>query len=134
MSLDIYLSDPTATYEAATLFESNITHNLNTMAEKAGLYDPLWRPYRIIAKAENVILHESDHEAEYEYEEFSRVTSNDIVDLVQKGLDKLKSDPEYFKKYNAPNGWGVYENLVEFTEEYLKALKEYPEAIIQVSR
>jgi precorrin-6x reductase len=38
MSLDIWLEI------SATPFEANITHNLNRMAEAAGVYKVLWRP------------------------------------------------------------------------------------------
>jgi hypothetical protein len=29
------------------VYNANITHNLGKMAEKAGLYETLWRPYRL---------------------------------------------------------------------------------------
>ena len=55
-------------------------------------------------------------------------------ELVEKGLADLKARPEYFEQFNSPNGWGMYENFVPFVSEYLEALKEYPEAKIQVCR
>ena len=38
MSLDVSLKDPTATYDTEYLYDANITHNLGTMANKAGIY------------------------------------------------------------------------------------------------
>jgi len=93
------------------VFERNITHNLNTMADKAGIYKALWRPEEIEAK-----------------------TAKDITPLLEKGLKKLKAKPDYFEKFNASNGWGMYEHFVPFVEECLDACKQYPNAKICVSR
>ena len=107
MSLDVYLTAvrPTEVYSA------NITHNLNSMADAAGIYQACWRPEEIGAKY-----------------------ASDIIPLLEKGLEDLKARPEYFKQFNSPNGWGVYENFVPWVEKYLAACKENPDAEIQVSR
>ena len=111
MSLDVYLKDPTATYDTNDLYWANITHNLGEMADKAGIYKALWRPEEI--------------GAEY---------AKDIIEVVEKGLEDLKARPEYFEQFNSPNGWGMYEHFVPFVADYLEALKEYPDAKISVSR
>ena len=97
--------------ETNEVYSSNITHNLGTMADKAGIYYALWRP-----------------------EEKGWKQAKDIIPVLEKGLKKLKSKSKYFEKFNAPNGWGIYEHFVPFVEEYLNACKEYPDAIIDVSR
>lgn len=110
MSLDIYLK-----YEEdgnnINVFDANITHNLGEMASKAGIYKALWRPEEIGAKE-----------------------AKDIVFILEKGLAKLKKKPEYFSRFNSPNGWGMYEHFVPFVEEVLSACKQYPSAKITVSR
>jgi hypothetical protein len=111
MSLDVYLNDPTATYETDSLYWANITHNLGEMADKAGIYKALWRPEEIGAKY-----------------------AKDIIEIVEKGLADLKARPEYFEQFNSPNGWGMYKHFVPFVEKYLEALKEYPDAEIYISR
>jgi len=111
MSLDVYLNDPTATYQTDSLYWANITHNLGKMAGEAGIYKALWRPEEI--------------EAKY---------AKDIIEKVEKGLADLKARPEYFEQFNSPNGWGMYEHFIPFVEEYLEALKEYPDAEIYISR
>ena len=88
----------------------NITHNLNTMAKKAGIYHCLWRP-----------------------DEVGITKANQLIEPLTKGLDDLKARPDYFKKFNSPNGWGMYQDFVPFVEEYLNACKEYPEANVEVS-
>lgn len=111
MSLSVYLEDPTATYETEYLYSSNITHNLWKMASEAGIYEALWRPEEIKAKY-----------------------AKDIIPLLEKGLADLKARPEHFEQFNSPNGWGMYKNFVPFVAKYLKACKEYPEAIIKALR
>lgn len=93
------------------VYWANITHNLNTMADKACIYQALWRP-----------------------EEIEKTKANEIIELLEKGLTDLKSRPEYFEKFNSSNGWGMYEHFVPFVENYLEACKENPDAVISISR
>ena len=111
MSLDVMLKDPTATYDTGYLYDANITHNLNTMAEAAGIYEALWRP-----------------------EDIDKTKAGEIIKLLEKGLKDLKARPEYFETFNSPNGWGMYEHFVPFVEKYLEACQTYPKSIIKVSR
>lgn len=110
MSLDVYLIEDKPE-EAEELYSANITHNLGKMAAEAGIYKALWRP-----------------------EEIGAEKAHDIIPIVTKGLADLKARPDYFKQFNAPNGWGLYKNFVPFVEKYLEALNDNPNAIIQVSR
>ena len=93
------------------LMSYNITHNLNTMADKCGLYEVLWQP-----------------------DENGYVKGKDIIDKLETGLKDLKNRPDYYKQFNSKNGWGVYENFVIFVENVLNGCKEYPNFIIEVSR
>lgn len=98
-------------YESGEVYSRNITHNLNKMADEAGLYKPLWRPDEIeITKAHQLIL------------------------PLQVGLTTLTRDPEHFKTFNPENGWGDYEGLVDFVKDYLQACEKYPDADVSVSR
>lgn len=110
MSLDFYLQYKIDGNEIS-VFDRNITHNLTTMADKAGIYYALWRP----------------EEKGWKY-------AKDIIPLLEKGIKKLKEKPKYFEKYNASNGWGLYEHFVPFVEEVLEACNKYPNATIYVSR
>jgi len=51
-----------------------------------------------------------------------------------QGLHNLKIEPERYKKFNPENGWGSYDGLVKFVENYLNACYEYPDADVEVSR
>jgi hypothetical protein len=110
MSLDFYLH-----YEvdgnSISVFDRNITHNLGRMAGAAGIYEALWRP-----------------------DEGGYTTAKEIILLLEKGLKKLLRSPAKYKKFDAENGWGLYEHFVPFVEEVLAACKQYPNAKINVSR
>jgi len=107
MSLDVYLTEVRET----TIYDRNITHNLNKMAEEAGIYKHLWRP-----------------------EEIGITKASQLIEPLRAGLGLLLTDPERFKKFNPPNGWGDYEGLVNFVSEYLATCEENPNASVRVSR
>lgn len=108
MSLDFYLTQvQTAEVE---VFDANITHNLTEMADKAGIYDALWRP------------------GEHGYKK-----AGQIIPILKEGLAKLEADPEYFKRFDSPNGWGRYIHFVPWVKKVLAACEEYPDADIRVS-
>lgn len=144
MSLDVslyrekivsYDKGLTFVQENECLYDSNITHNLNTMAEKAGIYKALWRPYQLDSRYNKEDFENPrDHQKEYEFENSCVIVASRIIPLLEKGLKKLRSKPKYFEKFNSSNGWGLYEHFVPFVEEYLESCKKYPEAIVKVSR
>lgn len=108
MSLDVYLTMPGNEQEE---YWNNITHNLNTMAGEAGLYECLWRP-----------------------DEHGYTTARQLIRPLIDGLDLLLKDPDKYKAFNPANGWGNYETLVSFVAHYLAACVEWPDAEIRVSR
>jgi hypothetical protein len=90
----------------------NVTHNLTTMAEEAGIYRALWRPEEL---AETPRL-------------------RDIEPVVREGLERLNADPKYFEKMNPGNGWGSRENLVKVCEWVLEYADLYPLAMVEACR
>lgn len=119
MSLDIYLiRKKYVSYnqvdwetEEETVFETNITHNLNRMASEVGIYEAIWQPY-----------------------ENGFDLASSIVPVLENGIGLLKSDPEKYKAFNPSNGWGSYDIFVPWLERLLEACKEYPNTKIIVSR
>ena len=100
-----------AEYETDEVYSANITHNLNTMAGEAGIYEPLWRP-----------------------DEIGITKAKELIEPLREGLHKLKSEPKKYKAFNPSNRWGSYEGLVRFVSNYLDACYENPEADVSVSR
>jgi hypothetical protein len=88
-------------YESFEVGYFNITHNLTTMADKAGLYEIMWHPTTTVAR--------------------------DFIEPLATGLTRLLNEPEYFKEFNPENGWGTYEYLVEVVSELLILCTKYPE-------
>ena len=112
MGLNVYLKDiGVHSGEEFELYSDGITHNLNEMAEAAGIYEVLWRP-----EDEGIEL------------------ASEIIPILEEGLEALIENPLYFEKFNPVNGWGTYDYLVRFCTNYLKACKLYPDSYVEVSR
>lgn len=119
MSLDVYLIRKkfvtydmvTFTEEEEVLYEANITHNLNKMAEAVGLYEYLWRP-----------------------DEIDITQACQLIEPLTIGLKKLREEELYLQTLNPSNGWGSYYGLVEFVRLYLDACKEFPNAEVKIWR
>lgn len=110
MSLDFYIMSVKGDYDS-TIESFNITHNLTHMADACGLYDVLWRP-----------------------EEHGYETTDDIADILLDGLNTLLESPERMRKYNAPNGWGMYEDFCRFVLDVYIAVRSNKGAFIHASR
>lgn len=93
------------------VYDANITHNLNTMADRAGIYKHLWRP-----------------------EEINITKAKELIKPIQKGLDDMKKRPEYYKRFDSPNKWGTYKDFIPWIEDYLEACIKYPNSDIHISR
>lgn len=107
MSLSVSLTK----VQPTCVFDYNITHNMNRMADAAGIYQALWRP-----------------------EELGFEFAWQLIAPLEQGLAYLLANQEELEKLNPPNGWGTYGGLVQFVEEYLTACRKHPTAIISVSR
>jgi hypothetical protein len=107
MSLDVDLYNP----DGECVYTANITHNLNKMADAAGIYKHLWRP-----------------------EEIGVTTAAQLIEPLRAGLAQMVERPTHFEQFNASNGWGLYENFVPWIAKYLEACIANPDATIRVSR
>jgi len=106
MRLDVYLNK-----DKETIYTSNITHNLTGMAEEAGIYKHLWRP-----------------------EELHIKKASELIDPLIEGLSKMLREPERFRKFNAPNGCGSYEDFIQFVQEYIIACADNPNSEVETWR
>lgn len=92
-------------------YTASITHNLNRMATAAGIYQHLWRP-----------------------EEIGITEARQLIEPLAEGVKRLRADPDHFKTFNPPNGWGTYENLIAFVDAYVLACKAFPGAEVSAFR
>jgi hypothetical protein len=93
------------------VWETNITHNLVAMAQEVSIYCMVWHPER------NGIT-----------------TAGQLIEPLQRAISLMESDAARFKKHDAKNGWGTYDQFLEWLKEYLAACQKYPTATIEVSR
>lgn len=93
------------------VFEASVTHNLTSMAEAANIYMAVWRP-----------------------NEVGIIFARELIEPLGKGIEMLRANPEYYKTFNPPNGWGTYDRFVPWLIRYLGACREYPDALIKVFR
>ena len=100
MSLDFYLEK-----DGERVFSSNITHNLNKMAQAAGIYKHLWHP-----------------------EDIGITKARDLIEPLRAGAKDLMERPSHFELFNASNGWGLYIHFLPFVARILKACIEHPDA------
>ena len=107
MSLDVTLTAVRPT----CVHDDNITHNLGKMADEAGIYKHVWRPEEIGVKL-----------------------AYDLIEPLERAITDMKARPAHYKQFDAPNGWGTYDDFLPWLERYLKACKENPDADIEVSR
>jgi hypothetical protein len=107
MSLDVTIRATVS----SVVYEGNITHNLGLMAQNAGLYLPLWRP-----------------------EELGIRAAGELVPLLKAGLFYMRNHKKELEADNPSNGWGCYQNLLDFTEQYLAACIEYPQGEVSACR
>ena len=105
--------DPVVVKESSSheIYWRNITHNLNKMARAAGIYEHLWRP-----------------------DESGITKAHQLIEPLRSGVARLRADPEKFKTLNPSNGWGSYDGLIEFVDDYLSACIANPDCDIKVSR
>lgn len=92
--------------ETNEFWHGNITHNLAKMANQCWsdtctLDDLLWRDKM----------------------------PDDIIEYISNlftCLFELEDNPDKYKEYNPENGWGTYEQLIEFVRSFIHALLDMP--------
>lgn len=107
MGLDIHLM----AMRRVSVASFNITHNLISMADAAGLYKPIWRP-----------------------EENGIKLASELVEPLAKGIAMLRSDPAKFKRHEPSNGWGTYQSFVECLVLLHDKCVDNPDAEVEANR
>ena len=107
MSLDVTLTDATGD----EVYSANITHNLGRMAREAGIYECLWRP-----------------------DEVGITHAEQIIEPLRAGVILLATESARFERFNAANGWGLWEHFLPWCARYLQACRDHPDALVSVSR
>ena len=106
MSLDILLIDK----DHEAVHWQNITHNLGNMAGRAGIYEVLWHPE--VANIKN---------------------AGCLIEPLVAAIADMRRQPDYYKQFNASNGWGLYKHFLPWLEKLLAACIKHPNAKVEVS-
>jgi hypothetical protein len=96
-----------------SVFNINITHNLNAIANKAGVYDCLWRP-----------------------EEFNIRKASDIQEKVHSAIVELEENGDAYAyiELTPKNKWGTIDGFIKQLKLIYKACVEYPNAKLSAHR
>ena len=105
MSLDIDLI-----VDDEIVYTTNITHNLSEMAQACGVYWACWHPRDISCKK-----------------------ARHITPMLKTGLFLLREYPDFYKLFESPNKWGMYDDFFSWLETFTDACNKYPEAKLEVS-
>src|SRR5215472_3718427 len=57
-------------------------------------------------------------------------TAGMVAPDLERAIEALKADPERFRKMDAPNGWGTYDQLLPALEELLASWRAHPKATV----
>ena len=110
MSLDLYFTKLIAG-EGVDYDDFNITHSVCPMAREAGVYDVLWHP-----------------------EKNGIERAGDLVRPISVALGEMEIDPERFKKYDDPRGWGTYDQFLNWLYDVLEFCEERRDWIVAADR
>lgn len=121
MSLDLYIVGEAGTTPCicscghqhmreseGELFHTNITHNLSVMFDEAGVYQILWHGDGSVA--------------------------GDVLPELERGLALMRAESARFRRFNAPNGWGTYEQAVLWLEKVIEACRANPKGKLRCNR
>lgn len=59
--------------------------------------------------------------------------AGDVHEKLAGVVVALRNDPQGFREFNPPNGWGSYEDCLEQMQSFLAAVERWPDARIGVS-
>ena len=90
------------------VWEWNVTHNLSQMWRAAGIFNEIYNS--------------------------EGVEASEVVDRLNHGLRMMTHHPEAYRALEPSNGWGTYENAIEFIGNFIEACNEYPKAVIAVCK
>lgn len=118
MSLDIYFLDPSTLDYLDIEGNTNITHNLNVIAEELGFYEILWRPDETIGL----------------FKDPSKIVASEILPYYLKAfLTVLEKGDDSIKHLLPSNGWGTLECFHRVLSTCIFMCTKYPNAIIRTS-
>lgn len=62
------------------------------------------------------------------------MNAGEAVIHLERAIRRMKKEPDAYKRYDSPNGWGLYIHALPFLERWLSACRENPKTIISVRK
>lgn len=110
MSWDIYLkTDVCGHCGRATYIDNhdfNYTSNMWPMLQKAG----------------------------FDWDDINGKTAAEALPLLRAVIGKMNDDPVGYRALNPANGWGDYDSFIRWLDKLADRFREYPQAVIDISR
>ncbi len=111
MSLDVEVVEKCPVCKQWYNYDANITHNLGRMATAARIYKILWRP-----------------------EEYNITKAKQLITPLKYAIIDMKQRPEYYKRFNTSNEWGMYKHFLPWLKALWKECVKHPNAEFNNSR
>ena len=80
-------------------FEGNVTYNVSTMLRRAGIHPAI----------------------------LSGMTVKEVRPVIDHACDLMADNPDYFRQFEAVNGWGTYETTFKFVTNLNEYLESAPD-------
>jgi len=74
------------------------------------------------------------HEQIWKPDSVGITTANQVIPHLEEAIRKMKDNPEFYRAFDSPNGFGKYDDFLAWLEEYLVACNKYPNATVTASR
>ena len=64
--------------------------------------------------------------------EWNNKRAKELIEPIKKSIQALRSNPQAYRKYESPNGWGTVKGTIYFLEKCLLSFMLDEDAIIQI--
>ena len=65
--------------------------------------------------------------------EFVGKSGKEVGPCIRNAISLMVADPKRYKVFDAPNGWGTYDQLLPQLEAFAAACEAHPNAIVEVT-
>lgn len=72
-------------------------------------------------------------EAGFSVNDFDGKNGAEIVAILDPAIERMNKNPDHFRQFNPPNGWGDFDSFVGLLEILLAHCHEYPSGYCRIS-
>jgi hypothetical protein len=97
--------------EPVNVYKAHLGTDAIKMAGAANVFNVIWNP-----------------------ENFGVSKASDIAPHLERGIEILEKDPDFYKSLQSEEKWSTYENFLAWLKRYLSACRNHPNAEIHIDR